>query len=642
MTNTLITTAVSGTQFMSGYGDRLLLSDNGSILNFGTWGIRSTGQYTDILIAGDIITNGYYGIGITNSTTISVSSTGYIYSAGADAIYSDIGSLGGFKIVNSGTIESSNGYAISSHYSNALTDTVENHGRIIGEVNLANGFNVFSNYGGTVIGGVNGGDGTDIFDSRGGTVTGSYYLGSGDDYFYLDTTPGSKAVEVFGGDGFDRLNLSSSTSAVWVDLEYSQMEVWTSRTGIANGANANTMIANIASFEQITGTAGSDVILGDSKDNTCIWTGNFSGVADQFVGRGGLDTIDLSNLKSVWIDLNLAANEVYTNGLSVAQGYNSNTVVLNLDSVERIIGTAGSDQIFGDANDNIFVSQGVAFDGQNYINPPVALALDRFDGRGGSDTIDLSINSSGAIWVDLTNAIEVWIAFGLNEATGATANTQIADLTNVENVIGVANKSDQFFGDGNANTYGYNGKYIGTELFDGRGGSDTFDGSRSDTSLWIGLQNFGMEVWTVNSTANSTGVNSNTQVCDLISVENLIGSQYGDTLIGYTDNNRIEGGKGDDILVGYGGNDTFVFKFDTVNSQGAGNDVINDFSAGAGLGDVIELTGFSANYNSFAEIMAVATNTGAGVHIDYGVYGNGIDILGITKSQLAADDFVFL
>jgi Ca2+-binding RTX toxin-like protein len=326
----------------------------------------------------------------------------------------------------------------------------------------------------------------------------------------------------------------------------------------------------------------------------------------------------------------------------VAYGYNSNIVVANLDSVERIIGTSGSDQVYGDANDNTFVSNGVAFNAT--ATGPIAIELDRFDGRGGSDTIDVyRFSNYGGIWADLTYAgPQVWVAYGQTFATGGNANVAVAQLTAVENLVGTI-YSDQFYGDGNANTYFFNGyDTIHSEIFDGRGGMDTFDGSLSPWALWIALNYPAMEVWSNGSTTiQATGANSTYQVVDLVSVENIVGSQYADTLIGDGIANRIEGGKGNDTLVGGLGGDTFVFNFDAVNSVGAGTDTINDFTAGSAAGhDVIQISGYGQNYDTFAELMLSATNTAGGVHIQ--LYDGSIDLLGLVKTQLTTDDFAFL
>jgi Ca2+-binding RTX toxin-like protein len=469
-------------------------------------------------------------------------------------------------------------------------------------------------------------------------LTSHLSMGYGHDRLILDASAAAGIASVAGDVGHDTIDLSTALAAVWIDLEYSSMEVWTSGNNTANGASANTQVANISGFESIIGTTGSDVVLGDLNDNTYVYNGNTAGVSDVFFGRVGFDSIDLSALTSVWLDLTLGANEVYTNGLSIAAGYNSNTQIANLDSVERIIGTAGSDIMLGDNSDNVFVSKGVATSTVNGYTQ--SLSPDYFDGRGGSDSADFSDTSYGGLWINLNyNSTEVWAANGQSFATSNTANLQLANLASVENVVG-STFTDQFFGDANANTYGFNGfNGTHTEYIDGGSGTDTLDGSRSAVSLWVSLDYTALEVWTTGTTTSSTGANANTAVANLVSIENLIGTQFGDTLIGDTDVNRIEGGKGNDILVGGAGNDTFVFKFDTIDQVGVGADTINDFAAGAGASDTIHIAGYGTQIDTFAEVMAATTNTAQGVRIS--LTDGTIDLLGLIKSQLSADDFLF-
>jgi Ca2+-binding RTX toxin-like protein len=475
---------------------------------------------------------------------------------------------------------------------------------------------------------------------NGGTGSDTVSGGAGNDTLVVGARGVGDIDVASGGAGRDTIDLSGMASAVWVDLQYTAMEVWTSGLNFAYGGNANTQVANLDTIENIVGTSFSDTILGDGLDNSYKYTGNTVGTPDTFQGRGGSDTVDVSSLNSVWVDLNRPVYyaNIFTSGSNQSYGYNSNTAAVNLLGVENVIGTSGTDTVYGDGADNTFVSNGVAHVG----NGP-ALGVDYFNGGAGSDTIDLSsLNYTGAVWVDLTYAgVQVWLANGITSAYGYNANTTIATLTGVENVVGTSG-TDQFYGDGSNNTYFYTGKAAGTsEVIDGRGGTDSFDGSRSDTSLWINLGYSAMEVWSVGSTAQSTGANANTQVANLSSIENATGSSYADTVIGDGTNNRLEGGLGNDVLAGAGGNDTFVFRFDGLNQQGAGQDTINDFSAGAGLGDVIELNGFGAGLDTLAELLAVSTNTTQGVHIQL-TATDAIDILGIVKAQLTADDFMFV
>jgi Ca2+-binding RTX toxin-like protein len=59
----------------------------------------------------------------------------------------------------------------------------------------------------------------------------------------------------------------------------------------------------------------------------------------------------------------------------------------------------------------------------------------------------------------------------------------------------------------------------------------------------------------------------------LISIENIVGTDYSDKLVGDAGNNVIEGGDRRDILTGGGGSDTFVFR-----NLGEGRDTITDFT----------------------------------------------------------------
>jgi Ca2+-binding RTX toxin-like protein len=463
-------------------------------------------------------------------------------------------------------------------------------------------------------------------------------LAGGNDRLVLDASSGAGVASASGDSGHDTIDLSTSASAVWIDLDYSSMEIWTSGSNIANGGNANTQVANVSGFESVIGTAGSDVVLGNAENNTYTYIINTVSASDYFGGRTGSDTINLSALNSIWVDLTFSSNEVYTNGFSVSAGHNANTVIANLDSVENIIGTTGSDIVFGDNNDNSFVSNGVAISNANGYTQ--SLSPDYFDGRGGNDTADFSGTNYGGLWINLNYlSTEVWAANGQSFATSNTANLQLANLQSVENVIGTA-FTDQFYGDAQANLYGYNG-YNGThtEYIDGGTGTDTFDGSRSATSLWVSLAHQAMEVWTTGTTGASTGATANNAVADLNSIENLIGTQFADTLIGDAGNNRIEGGKGNDVLVGGSGDDSFVFRFDAINQVGAGTDTINDFVAGSASADVIQILGYGTAIDSFAEVMTAATDTAQGVRI--ALTDGSIELLGLTKSQLTADDFIF-
>ena len=88
------------------------------------------------------------------------------------------------------------------------------------------------------------------------------------------------------------------------------------------------------------------------------------------------------------------------------------------------------------------------------------------------------------------------------------------------------------------------------------------------------------------------------------------------------------------MLAGGPGDDTFIFR------DGDGNDTIDDFTAGPGTDDRIDLSALSAAA-SFADVQARALQDGPDALIDFGG-GDSIRLVGINVGSLDQDDFVFV
>ncbi|SFU17420.1 hypothetical protein SAMN05444141_1212, partial [Pseudovibrio denitrificans] len=126
-----------------------------------------------------------------------------------------------------------------------------------------------------------------------------------------------------------------------------------------------------------------------------------------------------------------------------------------------------------------------------------------------------------------------------------------------------------------------------------------------------------------------------------VSIENATGSDaYGDSLTGDSGNNRLSGYGGNDTLNGAAGNDnlhggkgndTFVFE-----GTSFGRDVIEDFAAGHGAGDVIQLKG--TGLTSFADVLARTSASGSNTLIQINTT-NTITIRNTIPGDLHADDF---
>ena len=159
--------------------------------------------------------------------------------------------------------------------------------------------------------------------------------------------------------------------------------------------------------------------------------------------------------------------------------------------------------------------------------------------------------------------------------------------------------------------------------------NDTVSYARSDAGVTVDLNSGG---------AQSTTDNGHASGDTLANIENVIGSNHGDTLTAGTTGSIITGGRGDDALTAAGA-DTFVF------APGDGDDEITGFTAGA-AGDKIDLSAFTSiaslddlkdTNNSNGEISVTAT----AVEIDLPSNGeirlNGV----IDADTLTADNFIF-
>jgi hypothetical protein len=135
---------------------------------------------------------------------------------------------------------------------------------------------------------------------------------------------------------------------------------------------------------------------------------------------------------------------------------------VDTSSVENVVGTTFNDDVRGDANANVYGYNG---------------GFDRFNGRNGTDTIDLS-RMTGAASVDLDySGGEVWTADG---------STFLVDTSSVENVIGTifdddlrGNSADNIWTGGGGNDRFQARAGMGsdavTDFVGGAGASDLLD-----------------------------------------------------------------------------------------------------------------------------------------------------------------------
>lgn len=352
--------------------------------------------------------------------------------------------------------------------------------------------------------------------------------GSGNDTFISGT--GLQANAFDGGLGTDTVSYATSLAGVTATLD----------TGIGvaniNEADGDTYI----SIENLVGSAFDDTLIGNINANTLTGgDGNDilegRGGADVFDGGVGSDTVSYAH-SSLGV-VSMLATSVPT-GPVVTQTNDALGDTYNL--IENLSGSAYADTLIGDANANILTG-GAGNDVLEGLG-----GADTFNGGSDTDTVSYEHSLLGVV-SSLTTTFSAGPAVTqTNDAFGDTYNS-------IENMIGTA-QADNLIGDNVANSIAGG---AGNDVLEGMGGGDVLDGGAgTDTASYEHAVTF------VNASL-TTGLAGFIAQGDAagdsyIGVEDLLGTDYNDTLIGNSAANTLTGAAGDDILEGLGGADTLV------------------------------------------------------------------------------------
>ena len=208
------------------------------------------------------------------------------------------------------------------------------------------------------------------------------------------------------------------------------------------------------------------------------------------------------------------------------------------DGSNTLTGSDAADTILGLGGDDVLAGLG---------------GDDLLDGGAGFDIVDYRL-AIAAVLVDL----------GAGSASGGAGNDT---LVGVEGVIG-SEFADTLTGDDNNNFF--RGR-LGDDVIDGRGGTDRAGYEQASGPVVVSLL-----------AGTATGAEGNDT---LLNIENLRGSDFGDTLTGNDGANDIPARGGDDTVHGGGGNDSLYGEAgdDTLNGDagddyldgGADNDALN-------------------------------------------------------------------
>lgn len=453
-----------------------------------------------------------------------------------------------------------------------------------------------------------GGEDDDTLEGRGGIDTLSG--GAGDDF----VRGGSGADILTGGEDFDTVSYEGSLEAVHVDLEQG--------LGFSGDAAGD----SLAGFEKLIGN--------EAADNNTYVGSQFADVivsqadGDQISSGNGADTIELQG-----------------GAATVDAGDGQDTILRNRDFDELINSIYGSE----------------------------------IDGGDGIDTLEFG-HLIPRVNIDLEAGTIQYVEYG----------DPVDEVSNIENVVGTGS-NDTISGDENDNVIDGN---WGDDILEGRGGNDTFiwsqgndeinGGEGSDTIDFTGVEGRAFVHLYNGYNTSGGGIVEHGEaavisadpmydgfVQELREVENVIGTDYDDTITGNESDNKLVGGEGNDVLggdkhmerpdaapdavdfdelIGGAGNDVLNSGFGSATMTGGADAdtfefwvdpmmdadiVITDFEGGVDTIDVSDLTWFE----SLDEVFENFQQVGDDVFLQYG--NTTLTLEDVSLVGLSQDDFIF-
>ena len=295
----------------------------------------------------------------------------------------------------------------------------------------------------------------------------------------------------------------------------------------------------------------------------------------QVITDGGAGDDDLvGTLAADTIIGDLGADRLY--------GLDGDDVIDGGGGNDTLSGGAGSDRfIFGDASGTDTI---IDFDHSDIISIDIAPSTSL------SDLQAMMTNFSGYVVLALGGGNSVRID-GFQSGDFTLDNFQLTG----EEFITIGDEGDNILtGDGGNNTLQ---GFDGDDILEGGGGADVLNGgSGHDTASYEGSTNR-----VIINMAAQTATSGHATGDTFISIENITGSRFGDTITGDGDANIIIGNGGFDVLAGFRGDDEiYGGAGNDFMIGGAGADIID---GGAGAADVARYVGSDAG---------VAIDLGAG------------------------------
>ncbi len=351
------------------------------------------------------------------------------------------------------------------------------------------------------------------------------------------------------------------------------------------GGNANDLLKGDKGADKLEGRDGNDTLEG-GEDNDLLEGGEDNDIlhgntgSDLIIGGQGNDKLyaDAGSEKGNDILFGEAGEDELYGGLS-------NDILSGGDDADTLRGDAGNDELYGDAGNDLLIGEvgndkisgGNDIDTVSYQNSTnnVVVNLDEdnsyqdFNEVNGLEP-DFLIEAGTALdGFGTTDSFKfTTVEYILNEKEEIIGQKDVVISGSLENIIG-SGFNDVLIGNSSDNRIE---ALAGNDLLIGNAGNDSLDGGEGTDVLSYRRD---LASVTVNlQTGEATdGWGSKDAIAN---IENVVGSEFADSIIGDNNINIITGGAGNDTIKGLGGNDKIYGELGNDFLMGeAGNDLID-------------------------------------------------------------------
>ncbi|MCE7914935.1 MAG: heme peroxidase [Nitrosomonas sp. PRO4] len=349
------------------------------------------------------------------------------------------------------------------------------------------------------------------------------------------------------------------------------------------GTPGNDTLDGLGGNDTLNGLGGVDLLIGGPGNDTFIVDTTTDTLTE--LAGGGIDTVQSSvtftlgaQLENLLLTGAAAINGTGNGAANVLTGNSNNNTLNGLGGADTLNGQGGVDTLIGGTGNDTFIVD------------TTTDTLTELAG-GGTDTVQSSVTFTlGAQLENLT----LTGAAAINGTGNGVANILTGNAGN--NTLSGLGGNDSLNGQGGVDTLiggGGNDIYIVDTTTDivtelAGGGADTV---QSSVTYTLGAQ---LERLTLTGAAavNGTGNGAANIITGNASNNVLSGLGGNDTINGGNGNDNLTGAAGTDTLTGGLNADTFVYLATLAHSNGAGRDIITDFTSGS---DRINLSAIDAN-----------------------------------------------